>query len=165
MLDYHRKLFAQIDSECSDEQRCAHPFTFVPLSTPDTNIVCFVAVPMAWRGRDLVRVALDLPQINTLNERVYKALSLSGSGEAPRLPYAQPYFVSRTWFRQAQYAAHSIHGVLDRLGITPEQYNAHGLFVLRSAVMNPLYTEAESQGVDYLAGLRQGVACRGAWCA
>ena len=43
--------------------------------------------------------------------------------------------------------------MLDRLGITPEDYTTHGLFVLRSTVMNPLYTEAESQGVDYLAGL------------
>src|SRR5262249_49086852 len=76
-----------------------------------------------------------------------------GHGDAPRLPYGQPYFVSRTWFREEQYAARSIHGLLDHLGITPEDYTTHGLFVLRSTVMNPLYSEAESQGVDYLAGL------------
>jgi hypothetical protein len=119
---------------------------------PDTSIVCFVAVPMAWHGGELVRADLELSWINALNERIYDALSISGSDAGPHLPYAQPYFVSRTWFRKTQYAARSIGGVLDHLGVASDAYEAHGLFVLRSTVMNPFYAEAESQGVDYLAG-------------
>jgi hypothetical protein len=152
LLDYHRKVFVQIDRECFGDQRSDAPFTFLPLSVPDTSIVCFVAVPMAWHGGELIRADVDLSWLNALNERIYDALSISESDTGPLLPYAQAYFVSRTWFRASQYAAGSIGGVLDHLGVTAEAYESHGLFVLRSTVMNPFYAEAESQGMDYLAG-------------
>ena len=62
----------------------------------------------------------------------------------------QPFFVSRTRFEQRQYDAGAIAPLLERVGIDADEYRRHGLFVLRSTVMNPWYGEAEAVGVDYL---------------
>ena len=81
-------------------------------------------------------------------------------GRAPRssklsTPAVQPFFVSRTRFEQRQYDAASIAPVLERAGVQAEDYRRHGLFVLRSTVMNPWYDEAEAAGMDYLRGFVQ----------
>ena len=53
-MQHHRRNFEAFDVQCGFESRNGarfmHPFTFVPLNKPDTNIVCFIAVPMSWKG-------------------------------------------------------------------------------------------------------------------
>jgi hypothetical protein len=91
-----------------------------------------------------------LPWLNLLNELIYAATSIAPlEGRRPP-PAVQPFFVSRTRFEQRQYDAGSIGALLERVGIDQDEYRRHGLFVLRSTVMNPWYGEAEQAGVDYL---------------
>ncbi len=42
----HRHMFDELHAELTGDERCATPFTFIPLFEPDTNIVCFVVRPM-----------------------------------------------------------------------------------------------------------------------
>jgi glutamate/tyrosine decarboxylase-like PLP-dependent enzyme len=146
----HRDWFVPIDREMCGPGRCARPFTFQPLSEPDTNIVCFVALPMVWQDERLVATHLPLPWINRLNQEIHEALSIKSSGPRVRLPYAQTYFVSRTRFEQRGYTSESLRELLSELGVAREEYEQHGLFVLRSTLMNPLHWTAEQEGTDYL---------------
>jgi glutamate/tyrosine decarboxylase-like PLP-dependent enzyme len=149
-LANHRHLFEEIHAEVIGEERCLLPFTFAPLFEPDTNIVCFVARPMRWEEGKLTPASWRLPWLNLLNELIYGATSIAPLESRRPPPTVQPFFVSRTRFEQRQYAAESLAAMLDRIGIAPDEYRRHGLFVLRSTVMNPWYGEAEQVGVDYL---------------
>ena len=172
LLTRHRKYFKQIDGEVCGEstqekhdskidwsKRCQHPFTFFPLNEPDTNIVCFVALPMCWDKGALQPIDESLERINEINQGIYRQLSIipmppAPSGTIPerhsRLSYEQPFFVSRTTFTHDQYSYKSIGAVLDKMRVNERDYIQHGLFVLRSTVMNPLYAVAEKEGKDYL---------------
>jgi glutamate/tyrosine decarboxylase-like PLP-dependent enzyme len=153
-LQAHRRAFFDIDEMAvqrgafSDPAR--HAFTFVPLFEPDTNVVCFVAVEMGLQSKKLVPIDMDLERMNEFNKSIYSALSLGHAKHGPDLPYGQPFFVSRTTLTRSQYSALSIAKVLDLVGVAAEEYRKHGLFVLRSVVMNPLLYVAEQEGVHYL---------------
>lgn len=149
-LEGHKSVFGKIDAECYPKHPCPAPFTFNVLSFPDTNIVIFVTLPMVNRRGGLERVPGSLEFINKLNKGIYELLSLSNSGGQPRLPYSQPFFVSRTQLLPDQYSAKSMEPYLTRLGIDPKEYEDHGLFVLRSTVMNPFHFAAREVGQDYL---------------
>lgn len=154
-LVHHRHSFDELHAEATGEEHCPLPFTFVPLFEPDTNIVCFVARPLRWEDGKLLPDDWRLPWINLLNELVYAATSIAPLDGRRPPPAVQPFFVSRTRFEQRQYDATSIAPVLERAGVQPEDYRRHGLFVLRSTVMNPWYDEAEAAGMDYLRGFVQ----------
>jgi len=149
-LDLHRSLYA------SFERRLGHDaegpaFTFVRLFSPDTNIICFVARPMERRGQRWEAIALELDDLNRLNEQVHARMGKPAGVEGDPGPYGHPFFVSRTKLEDEQYAAASIAGLLDRLGVSAESYRLRGLFVLRSTVMNPHYPVAQRDaGKDYL---------------
>ena len=67
------------------------------------------------------------------------------------MPYGHPFFVSQTRFEQSEYSSESISELLARIGVTADEYRQHGLFVLRSVVMNPHYQLASQQAHnDYL---------------
>jgi glutamate/tyrosine decarboxylase-like PLP-dependent enzyme len=149
-LANHRHLFDEIHAEVTGEERCHLPFTFAPLFEPDTNIVCFVARPMRWEEGKLASCDWRLPWLNLLNELIYGATSIAPLDGRRPPPAVQPFFVSRTRFEQRQYTAESIAVVLERIGVGADDYRRHGLFVLRSTVMNPWYGEAEQVGADYL---------------
>lgn len=153
-LQHHRKRFAAFEEACGPggDGRCAHPFTFQPLCNPDTNIVCFVAVPMAWRDARLTPAAMPLRWINELNRRIHDELDIPKPSRGTQMPYTKEYFVSNTTFEQSQYTGQSIEPVLRAIGVSPREYAERGLTVLRSTVMNPLYFTAQAEGVDYLAG-------------
>jgi len=151
-LANHRHMFDELHTELTGEERCLTPFTFVPLFEPDTNIVCFVARPMRWEEGRMVLNAWRLPWINLFNELIYAATSIAPLDSRRPSPTVQPFFVSRTRFEQRQYDEASIALVLERAGVQADDYRRHGLFVLRSTVMNPWYGEAENAGVDYLRG-------------
>jgi hypothetical protein len=156
-LDFHRHLYRQWEEELPDalstldtpDSRSA--FTFVRLFSPDTNVVCFVAVPMAVQANELIRIDASLESINKLNRAIYQAMGRPPAGEEGGMPYGHPFFLSRTEFVDDQYPASSLSRVLDRLGVDGVQYGREGLFVLRCTVMNPHYHLAhEDTGVDYL---------------
>lgn len=149
-LEHHRHLCDAIHRDVCGEERCADPFTFLPLFDPDTNIVDFVVVPMERSGEQLRRRATDLGWVNRVTEMVYNHLILPRSPTGKQFPYAQEFFVSRTRFTREQYSAHSLGRVLERIGVTEQDYEAHGIFVLRATIMHALYAEAERQGSDYL---------------
>jgi glutamate/tyrosine decarboxylase-like PLP-dependent enzyme len=154
----HRHMFRTFEDELfGGELLSRHPFTFVPLYEPDTNVILFAAVPMSWQNKTLVPVDMALARVNALNKRIYQELSIPGSAPKThvgvgksRMPYGQSYFVSRTRLEESQYSFRWIAKTLDRLGISEKEYKAQGLFVLRAVVMNPLYQTAESEGKDYL---------------
>lgn len=149
-LANHRHVCEAMHVELTGEERCSLPFRFTPLFEPDSNIVCFVVQPMAWLEDKLVPDPRGLPWLNLLNELVYAATSITPLERRNALPVAQPFFVSRTRFEQRQYDYASIAPLLERIGVGEDEYHRHGLFVLRSTVMNPWYGEAEQAGEDYL---------------
>jgi hypothetical protein len=105
---------------------------------------------MRWEEGKLAAGNWRLPWLNLLNELIYATTSIAPlEGRRPP-PTVQPFFVSRTRFEQRQYGAAAIAPMLERVGIDADEYRRHGLFVLRSTVMNPWYGEAEQVGVDYL---------------
>jgi len=135
--------------------QAAEPFTFVPIVEPDTNIVCFVCVPLAWQASELRLRPVSLPVLNAINRRIHEELDIPKARRGMQTPYAKEYFVSRTKFERSQYSSQSLEALLERLGIVATDYDAHGLIVLRATVMNPLYDTARGAGMDYLAGFVQ----------
>lgn len=114
----------------------------VPLCPPGSNIVCY-----AFRHRAMDR----LVDINSLNRRLYDRLSI-GREERPHV-YSQKFFVSRTTLAARQYRVETVRPFLDSLGVTPEEYEEHGVFLLRSVLMNPWYQLAKEHGDDVLSRL------------
>lgn len=152
-LENHRYFFNLIETEIEtwvNIKDLATPFTFFPLYDPDTNIVCFIASPMDWNEKDMSIVNKDLQWLNDFNEHIYEHLTISGVDLGHKPPYAQPYFVSRTRLDDEQYKYNSIKIILDKFKISKDAYEKHGLFVLRSTVMNPFYFLAKEEGKDYL---------------
>lgn len=149
-LAMHHRMFAQIDAELFPNAKCQHPFSFLPLNEPDTNILCFIAIPMAWQNEELHQIDMSLALLNQLNQRIYEAFPSARRDGAQ--PTRQAYFVSRTRFEKEQYSSESIQAVLESLRISSAEYEQHGLFVMRSTVMNPLYYTAEQEGSNYLLG-------------
>ena len=157
-LHQHREQFAKYEEPDAARQnaaRCEAPFTFVPLFNPDTNIVCFVCAPMQWQGSTLAAKPVPLQTMNDLNKRIHGELDIPKARRGMQTPYAKEYFVSNTKFERSQYSSDSLAALLAQLHISAEDYDAHGLIVLRSTVMNPLYDTARAEGTDYLAGFVQ----------
>jgi glutamate/tyrosine decarboxylase-like PLP-dependent enzyme len=127
-------------------------FTFELVAEPDTNLACFVCVPGRVDGNgDFIRdTSGGLEWVNALNKAIYDRMTIKVEPHNHKPPYSQEFFVSRTVFRDEQYKAESISGLLDRLGFTRKDYVENGIFVLRSVVMNPLHRLAEKAGKDYL---------------
>ncbi len=149
LLGIHAQLFPRLERERVPNAPASTPFTFLTITEPETNIVCYVARPMRWEGGVMLPAETPLPAINALNQQVYAAASIPGS-RSHQLSAAQPFFISRTRFEEEQYRSESLRPLLARLGVSEEAYRREGLFVLRSTVMNPWHGEAEKVGMDYL---------------
>lgn len=149
LLRHHHLLFRRLERERAPDPPSPTPFTFFPVTEPESNLVCFVVRPMVWREEAMALGPVPLAEINHLNHQVYSAASIPGSRSHP-LSAAQPFFVSRTRFEQQQYQGATLRHLLGRLGVTEEEYRREGLFVLRSTVMNPWHSEAQQAGMDYL---------------
>ncbi|MFQ5570866.1 MAG: pyridoxal phosphate-dependent decarboxylase family protein [Rhodothermales bacterium] len=120
-----------------------HPVQAEVLCAPETNIVCF-----AFRPR---KGAAALPKLNQLNKALYHRFSLP---ERRRIHvYDQHFFLSRTVLSAAQYSSGTVSPFLQRMGVTITDYEANGVFLLRSTLMNPWYEAAKSHGRYYLVGL------------
>ncbi len=111
-----------------------------PLCPPGSNIVCYAFRPSA---------DSSLAAINGLNREVYERFSLSGAERVSE----QQFFVSRTTIRPTQYRYETVRQFLTRLGVTREEYENEGVFLLRSVLMNPWYEIAKARGRHYLSEL------------
>jgi len=151
-LNHHKKIFRYLDGEIFGKENASKfPFTFVlAYDPPDTNIVCFVAVPMAWHDDTLVRVDCSLQELNHLNQLIYDRFTIRNKKETRKRLYAQDFFVSRTRFMVSQYSTKSVSELLKTLKVSKADYKREGLFVLRSTVMNPWHHQAQMAGKDYL---------------
>ncbi|MEO8140695.1 MAG: pyridoxal-dependent decarboxylase, partial [Gemmatimonadota bacterium] len=150
LLGSHSQLYPKFEQERAGESPSPMPFTFIPITEPETNLVCFVARQMAWHDGAMVPAPVPLAPVNRLNEMVFSAASIPGARSSHRLSAAQPFFVSRTRFEERQYRGATLGHLLKRLEISEEAYAKEGLFVLRSTVMNPWHSEAQQVGMDYL---------------
>ncbi|HSB52835.1 MAG TPA: pyridoxal-dependent decarboxylase [Gemmatimonadales bacterium] len=150
LLSAHQHLFARLEQQRGAAGPCPTPFTFMPVTEPETNIVCFLARPMQWHQGSMRPACVPLADINQLNQQIYAAASVPGA-RAHQTSTVQPFFVSRTRFEEQQYQAASLGPLLGRLGVGVEEYQREGLFVLRSTVMNPWHEEAQRAGIDYLS--------------
>jgi glutamate/tyrosine decarboxylase-like PLP-dependent enzyme len=117
------------------ETRCE----FLPITgpPPDTNIVCFVVK---------IKGDRSLARMNALGEKVYRHFTIEAELGEREYAYAQPFFLSRTRFQAPQYSPHSVAGLLGRAEVDPEEYPAHGIFILRATVMSPYIVFAAETG-------------------
>lgn len=111
------------------------------LCPPGSNIVCFA---FAVAG-DAPPLSLTL--LNALNQRIYHRLSMQTGQRVTD----QPFFVSRTTLSNAQYSADTVAPFLERLGVSTAEYTEHGVFLLRSVLMNPWYDQAKRRGRYFLS--------------
>ncbi len=118
-----------------------YPVRGVCLCPPGSNIVCYAFCP--------VTPGASLSQINALNRSIFERFNLR---ENERM-YEQSFFVSRTALSAAQYTPDTVGKFLTRLGVDAEDYAAHGIFLLRSVLMNPWYSAAKRRGRYFLSEL------------
>jgi hypothetical protein len=94
-------------------------------------------------------VRFSLAQLNAANAAIYRRFS----PEAGRRVYDQSFFISRTTLSANRYAADTISDFLQRFGVSGDHYHSHGVFLLRSVLMNPWYDEAKRRGRFFLSEL------------
>lgn len=116
----------------------------VCLSEPQSNIVCFAFRPLA---------SASLHTINLLNRKVYDAFTVPR--EVERHIYDQRFFISRTFMSSRRYMPETLRPFLKRLGVTEEEYERKGVFLLRCTLMNPWYEVAKQMGRYYLAEMTE----------
>lgn len=152
-INLHKRLFDTIEHDVYGKREAGiKRFSFELLSEPDTNLLCYLCIPMKENGNgELVRdPQYHLEEINELNEKIYGRATIRNRPGKRKTPYSQEFFVSRTILTAEQYHPASISGLLERLGFSIYEYEKHGIFVLRSVVMNPWHFLAEQQGKNYL---------------
>lgn len=115
----------------------------VPLTQPDSNLVCF-----AFRCTEQ---NLPLARLNELNREVYRRFTL-GPGSNQDV-YGQRFFVSRTMLTLQSCNAEALAPMLERLGVSRAEYEAEGLYLLRSVLMSPWYSLAKNKGRYFISEL------------
>ncbi|MBS1709780.1 MAG: hypothetical protein JSS65_13795 [Armatimonadetes bacterium] len=116
----------------------------VTLCPPGSNIVCYAFRPAE---------SASLRDINELSQALYKRFSLARDGK--HSVYEQGFFVSRTTLDPHRYSIAAVTPFLDRLGVTAEEFQREGVFLLRSVLMNPWYGAAKERGRYFLSDLVQ----------
>lgn len=115
----------------------------VPLCSPGSNIVCYAFKVAA--------VAHRLCDINALNRRIYDRFAIGEESE--RRVYDQRFFVSRTVLSPRQYGLAAAGEFLNKLGVSAQEYETEGVFLLRTVLMNPWYERAKERGAYFLSEL------------
>lgn len=134
-----------------NRQKVARPFMIVPLyENIDTNIVCFVILPMEWNNKTkesaiIKDFNLGLEKLNEINKKIYSHFTINNETGEKLPPHSQKFFLSRTELEHTQYAYDSIKRVFKNLGINREEYEYQGLFVLRATLMNPWYYDSAKE--------------------
>lgn len=110
------------------------------LCPPGSNIVCYAFRP---EGN------ATLADVNALTRALYQRFSIHPGSR--KHVHDQTFFVSRTVLSPSQYRTTTVEPFLERLGVTSNEYEAQGVFLLRSVLMNPWYSQAKTQGRAYLS--------------
>jgi glutamate/tyrosine decarboxylase-like PLP-dependent enzyme len=116
----------------------------VTLCPPDCNILCYAFRPLSGGS---------LEELNRLNRQLFEHFSLLP--EQRSQVYTHSFFVSRTVLSPGHYRTETVRPFLDRLGVSPGEYEAQGVVLLRSTLMNPWLSQSREQGRDYLVQLVQ----------
>lgn len=126
-------------------------FTYIPLHHSDSNLICYVMRPVVYVDGSNWQIdeAYTLDQTNRLNEMIFMRMSINRDHKL-KSNNEYDYFVSKTRFTDAIYSYSSLESTLRGLNISEQEYAKHGLFVLRTTVMNPFYSLAERNNKDYL---------------
>lgn len=152
-IGLHPKLFDTIEIGLNGKPGSReNRYAFELIAEPDTNLACFICVPgsVDAEGEFIRDAGVGLAEINRLNRAIYDRFTIKVELHRHRTPYAQEFFVSRTVFRRDQYGPESLGALLDRFGFSREDYEANGIFVLRSVIMSPWHHLAEKAGKNYL---------------
>lgn len=120
------------------------PVQLVPIGPPDCNVLCYY-----FRIEERATLALQ----NELNQRVYRAFTLNIEDGVREMPYRQEYFISHTHFFSIRYPYQSISHLLANIDSPLKEYETHGLFLLRSVIINPWLSPAREKGTDHLRNL------------
>lgn len=134
------ELYALLENLPALAPDAAGPARAVPLCAPASNIVCY-----AFRAAG----PSSLARLNAANRAIYDRFSIS-PGERVQ---EQRFFVSRTVLSASQYAPATVASFLERLGVTREDYEREGVFLLRSVLMNPWYALAKRRDRFFLSEL------------
>lgn len=139
------------------EDETQRPFMFRLLyENIDTNVVCFMVLPTYWSKEAPGKMQLagwDLEKVNKLNEDIYSQFTINAQTrhDERKVTMSQRFFVSKTVLRAGAYNYESLRGMFDELGYTKEEYERHGVFVMRLTIMNPWYHPTkQNNGTDYL---------------
>jgi len=114
----------------------------VPICAPGSNILCF-----AFRGGG----ARTLKEQNSLNRAIYDRFN--HSKKSGKHVTEQAFFLSRTSLNPGQYSLSTVSSFLNRFGVLPSEYEQEGVFLLRSVLMNPWYSEAKRRGSFFVSDL------------
>ena len=134
-----------------NKKNIARPYRIVPIyNNIDTNIVCFVILPMVWNNKletnskrlVIKDTNLSLTKINSINKQIYEQFTIVNIDGQKVPPHSQKFFLSRTELDNQQYKFDSIKEILNQLNINREEYESQGLFVLRATLMNPWYYDS-----------------------
>lgn len=94
-------------------------------------------------------------EISEINRRIHKRLTKSPSIDADghKRSTHQRFYVSSTTFNTDGYSPESMTPTLQKFGFDVENYKKHGLFVIRSTIMNPWYYRVQHSHsqVDYFS--------------
>lgn len=158
LMDSHYRNFAHYAASAADKMTMegiavsGRKFTIIPLHNADTNLICFVirlVVPANNERGWVVDESMSLEQSNAMCEKIYHKMAIDHN-EKLKATAMYDYFVSKTRFSDDLYGYQSLAATLQMLGVSPDEYSAHGLFVFRTTVMNPYYPIAENREKDYL---------------
>lgn len=153
-LDNHRLIFDGLEKRYEDAGSVRHPFTFVPITNPDTNVVTFLAVPASRRGNTLYptvqSIGKDLEWVNKINNYIHDELSITVHKGKRHKIQDKEFFISHTEFKKTQYSAASLENLLDDINVSVADYNGPGIYLLRATVMNPFYRYWKDEDGDDL---------------
>jgi glutamate/tyrosine decarboxylase-like PLP-dependent enzyme len=118
----------------ANDHELDYHLVMVKAEVPDTNIVCFVINQKGNRS---------LTRMNRLTELVYDKFTIHAELGDRAYSYSQPFFLSRTWFKEPTYPKNAVTDLLRRAGVDPADYPNRGILVLRATVMSPYIVLAE----------------------
>jgi len=96
---------------------------------PDSNIVIF---GVKRKGVNSIK------KYNELNDSIYNAFAIQSERGEREYSYSQPFFLSKTTFKERYYSKRCLREFLERCEFYPtDAYVDEGLRVLRATVMNP----------------------------
>lgn len=140
---------------------CKVPFTIELLyNNIDTNLVCFFVRPAKWAHdyekkiarNQMPSIELDptwtLEDVNRINTRIFEILTISPSkqSDSRKTSLYQKFYVAFTKAKSSMYSTKSMETTLNRFGFKADEYDGHGLAILRSTIMNPWYFHASNTG-------------------